>query len=313
MHINRFLRRHPCLNHRLFAHSIVPAITVLCLFTSVALAPTARADASWPAELGLPRSSDLDIRLIENDGFVIGYDAARGRAAWVAYRLTAVVDYVNRPRPPFIDDPRINTVTDTHVYAGPAYDRGHLAPNYAMSQLYGEKAQRQSSYYSNVVPQRPRLNQLLWQRLEEVEIDDVAPAHSPLWVLVGPIAADNERSTDPWGEQDKASRTPAAFFRIWVARDDHGRWQAMAFVVPQAVRGDEPLDEFVVAIATIEARTGLELFPALAATARARMESSPAPRSRFGLQALACNPARYAARWRDRGPIRLNFDRCEVH
>ena len=272
-------------------------MVMFCLLVAGFFGSCAFAAPSWPESLGMPQAPNTDIRRLDNDGFVVGYDRASARAAWVAYRLTAVADYVNRPRPPFIADPRLQVHADTAIYDGPDYDRGHLAPNYAMSQLYGARAQRQSFYYSNIAPQRPRLNQLVWQRLEEIEIDDIAAHNSPLWVMLGPIAADSK---------DR----PVAFFRIWLARDATGAWQSMAFIVPQSVRGDEPLSRFLVSVDRIEALTGLDFLPALSLSRQARLEQSAAPVRRFGLAALACTPARYAARWRDRDGIRLNFERC---
>ena len=298
MHINRFPKRALLLIHRPFQRVNVPALVRLCLLAGCVFASAAPASPSaWPEELGLPFTVSRDIRRIDNDGFVIGYDMARAQAAWVAYRVVPVADYVEHRRPPFVADPRLGEEPDTGIYAGPRYDRGHLAPNYAMSQLYGEHAQRQSFYYTNIVPQRPRLNQLVWQRLEEIEIDDVATHNSPLWVMLGPIAAD---TTDK----------PAAFFRIWLARSEAGDWQAMAFIVPQSVRGDEALSRFLVSIDRIEAMTGLDFLPALAQSRQARLEQGVAPRRRFGLAKLACSPARYAARWQGRDGVRLDFDRC---
>ncbi|MES1927697.1 DNA/RNA non-specific endonuclease [Salinisphaera dokdonensis CL-ES53] len=233
-----------------------------------------------------------------NDGFAIGYDSVREQAAWVAYRLRPIGPYRSMPRPSFISDPRLPRRDPTPVYTGPDYDRGHLAPNYAMSQVYGTRAQRQSFYYTNVAPQRPRLNQLVWQRFEEIEIDDIARDESPLWVMLGPIAADS-------------SSVPQAFFRIWLARTASGEWEAAAFVVPQSVRGDEPLSRFVVSIDRIEALTGLDFLPRLDMTRQAALESEPAPARRFRLATLACEPARYAPRWQGRDGIRLDFERCE--
>jgi hypothetical protein len=37
---------------------------------------------------------------------------------------------------------------------------------------YGPKAQLETFLMSNVVPQRPNLNQKMWEQLEEIEIDD---------------------------------------------------------------------------------------------------------------------------------------------
>src|SRR5699024_6872174 len=98
----------------------------------------------------------------------------RGCAAWVAYRATPVTRFHDMRRPEFLPDPRVAHAAPRRVYRGPAYDRGHLAPNYTMAQLYGDDAQRASFYFSNVAPQTQRLNQLVWQRLEEIEIDHLA-------------------------------------------------------------------------------------------------------------------------------------------
>lgn len=236
--------------------------------------------------------------MLRNPGFVVGLDRSRGRAAWVAYRLTAVTDYTLMPRPPFRPDPRVDDPAPRRIYWGPQYDRGHLAPNYAMAQLYGADAQRASFYFSNIMPQRQRLNQLLWQRLEEIEIDHLAPELGTLWVLVGPIYAQAQADV------------PSAFFRIWLARSN-GTWQAMALRVPQSVRGDERLSRFLVSVDAVERATGLDFFPALAPRREQSIEARPAPARRWGFAALACMPARYRQDWQGRGGIHLHFDRCD--
>src|SRR5699024_5933703 len=194
------------------------------------------APQAWPAATGAPTAQpgdDVpDIRILCNPGFVIGYDRRRGSAAWVAYRVTPVLAYRHLPRPEFQPDPRVEPAAPHAIYRQRKYDRGHLAPNYAMAQLHGHKAQIHSFYFSNIAPQSQRLNQLLWQRLEEIEIDRLAPRLGRLWVLVGPIHGAAE------------SPVPSAFFRIWLGRmGDAGPWQAMAFRVPQAGHGDERRDD----------------------------------------------------------------------
>lgn len=238
------------------------------------------------------------MRVLHNPGFVVGYDRKRGRAAWVAYRVTPVTDYTAMGRPDYRADPRVETAARRRVYWGPQYDRGHLAPNYAMAQLYGAKAQRAAFYFSNIVPQAQRLNQLLWQRLEEIEIDRLAPRLGTLWVLVGPIYANSD------------TMIPKAFFRIWLARTGRGGWQAMAFIVPQQVRGDEALGRFLVAVDAVEQATGLDFFAALPAQAERKIEARAAKTRRWGFAAYACMPARYREDWQGRGGIHLDFDRC---
>lgn len=258
---------------------------------------------AWPAAVGAPivqqTANAPTVRILCNPGFVIGYDRERGRAAWVAYRVTPVVGYTHRPRPKFKSDPRVDHAAPRRVYWGSKYDRGHMAPNYAMAQLYGRAAQRASFYFSNIEPQSPRLNQLLWQRLEEIEIDRLAPKLDKLWVLVGPIY------TDP------KARIPVAFFRIWLARKGASDWQAMAFRVPQRVRGDERLDQFLVSIDGIEKATGLDFFSGLPTAREQALEADQASPRLWNFAALACMLARYRKHWRNRDRIRLRFDRCD--
>ncbi|MFC3105656.1 DNA/RNA non-specific endonuclease [Salinisphaera aquimarina] len=256
-------------------------------------------DSTSRAAIGWPTTAQRSLRILRNDGFTIGYDETAGRASWVAYRVTPVAQYRRMPRPDFRQDPRLDRPASLSAYAGPVYDRGHLAPNYAISQLYGVEAQRQTFYYSNIAPQRPRLNQLLWQRLEEIEVDDIAPRVGSLRVFVGPV---------PGAEGEP----PSAFYRIWLARSPgHDDWQAMALLVPQRVRGDERLDAYLVSIDRIEALTGLDFMASLSVAEQRRLEAGVAPAARFGFAKFACQPARYSQRWRDRDLIRLQYNRCD--
>ncbi len=256
----------------------------------------------WPQSAGALRLDDADypnsIRVLHNPGFSVGYDSRRGRAAWAAYRVTPVAGYTSMPRPEFEPDPRLSGSTLEDVYEGPRFDRGHLAPNYAMAQLYGDDAQAASFYYSNIVPQTPRLNQLVWQRLEEIEIDDLAPRFDMLWVIAGPI----------YGGAD--ANVPTAYFRIWLDRTRDERWRAMALRVPQSVRGDERLDSFLVSVDAVERATGLDFFARLPQHVQRAMEAAPADARRWGFDEWACMPARYGSRWQDRDGVHLRYDRC---
>lgn len=252
---------------------------------------------SWPASTGHPVASHREIRILTNPGFVIGYDLARRRAAWVAFRLHAVHGFESMERPDFQPDPRLRPGARRTEYPFHGFDRGHMAPNYAMRQLYGRDAQRASFHYSNVVAQGSRLNQLDWQRLEEIEVDDIAPRVAPLWVVTGPMPVPGDE-------------IPNRFYRIWLARNDNGEWRALAFILPQDVRGDERLSRYRVAIDSIEAVTGLDFFPDLAPKIQVQLEAQPSPASTFGFARYACQPARYRDDWQGRDGIHLNYARC---
>lgn len=256
------------------------------------------ADVQVPPAAGHPVASDRDIRILENPGFTVGYDVQKRRAAWVAFRLRDIGRFQSMHRPDFKPDPRLQSDQQRSNYDGSGFDRGHMAPNYAIRQLYGRRAQRATFYYSNIVAQRSRLNQLAWQRLEEIEIDDIAPVAAPLWVITGPMpAADDGR--------------PQKFYRLWLAHDSSDHWQALAFVVPQHVRGDERLSQFRTSINTIEKATGLDFWPELSHKTQARLEADAAPASTFNFARYACKPARYREQWQDRSGIHLDFKRCD--
>jgi endonuclease G len=240
---------------------------------------------------GLPKSRVLSprtwARTLENEGFTIGYSELRRNPLWVVYRATAVKRHRTMPRPErFSTDTRTLAQVTSGDYSRSGYTRGHLAPNYLMSQLYGRKAQHQTFLMSNVTPQRAALNQKVWQRLEEVEADHFARWFKSLWVVTGPVF-DAQLEFMPSGVE-----IPDAFFRVLV-RDDEGELSLLAFVVPQEVRGDEPLDRYVVTVDEVESRTGLDFFSELEDEGEEKVEAVGADRSAWRLGEICCLPARY--------------------
>lgn len=239
---------------------------------------------------GLPRSQQLVVppwsgqwfHVIDPPGFVLGYSEFHRHPLWVAYRLDGPRDGPLPARPRHFEvDYRTLLRVGADDFRNTGYDRGHLAPNYAMARFHGRSAQLASFRMSNITPQRRGLNQKLWQRLEEIETDVYAAADGPLWVVMGPVF-------DQDGPRlDTGISVPQAFFRIWVRQGPDGP-QVLAFVVPQDVRGDEPLDQFLSTVDAIEALTGLDLFHRLEDERERALES--------GIDAVAWGFARHARR-----------------
>lgn len=240
---------------------------------------------------GLPRSRDMALlpwmphgfQVLDPPGFVLGYSEYWRNPLWVAYRLTQRVDgpYADRPER-FAVDARTFSRVNAEDYSHSGFNRGHMAPNYAMSRFHGRAAQRASFRMSNIVPQRGALNQKLWQRLEELEADVYAASEVPLYVVMGPVfTAEDERL--PSGVA-----IPDGFFRIWLRRDRDGRLRVLAFLVPQTVSGYEPLDGFLVSVDAIEQATGLDFFHRLDDEQEAVLEA--------GVNAQAWDFSRYARR-----------------
>jgi endonuclease G len=247
--------------------------------------------------MGLPKAHDWKqpftwTRIFRNDGFIVGYSDIRGNPLWVSYQLRPIPDnasYYKRPQQFNPDWRNLTHIThDTYNHSG--YDRGHMAPNYAISRLYGRSAQLDTFLMTNVSPQKPHLNRKLWQRLEEVEVDYFAKQFGTVWVFTGPIF-DNKI------DRLKSSfrvEIPDTFYKIYlIPPAKKGQISRMlAFIMPQQVRGNEPLNQFVVSVDQVEKLTGFDFFHELEDGLEEKLESSIAP-TPWKLKTVSRLPARY--------------------
>lgn len=227
-------------------------------------------------------------RVLRNDGFLVGWSDVRVNPLWVSFLLYAVEEPRAEPRPDFRRDWRTLWPIAVDSYFGSGYDRGHLAPNYAIAVVHGREAQRQTFLMSNISPQRPDLNRRLWQRLEEVVIDRFVPRFGVVQVIVGPVFP--ERFLDNVLNRVGLVEVPEAFYKIVVVPGETPR--ALAFIMPQEVRGNEPLSDFLVSIDEVEARTGLNFFPRLPDEVAAELEGRVTTDG-WGLEEVARLPARF--------------------
>lgn len=228
-------------------------------------------------------------RVLRNDGYLVGWSDVRVNPLWVSYQVAAVDDSSIDSRPNFQADWRTLWPVTTDSYAGSGYDRGHLAPNYAIAAVHGRSAQVDTFLMSNMTPQRPRLNRQLWQRLEEAVMDHFAPRFERLQVITGPIYP--ESFMDNVFNRVGFVEVPEAFYKIIVAPHRDAPL-ALAFIMPQDVRGNEPLDDYLVTIDDVEARTGLNFFPDLTPTLEAVLEGE-LRRQGWALEEVARRPGRF--------------------
>ncbi|MBE0490519.1 MAG: DNA/RNA non-specific endonuclease [Halomonas sp.] len=227
-------------------------------------------------------------RVLRNEGFLVGWSDVRVNPLWVSYRLQAVEDPGAGPRPSFQRDWRTLWPIGTDHYAGSGYDRGHMAPNYAIAVVHGPEAQLDTFYMSNMSPQRPDLNRRLWQRLEEVVIDHFVPRFGEVQVITGPVFP--ERFRDNLFNRVGLVEIPEAFYKIIAVTE--GEPRVLAFLMPQEVRGDEPLDDYLVSVDEIEARTGLNFFPRLPEEVAEVLEGEVVTRG-WALEEVARRPGRF--------------------
>jgi len=211
-------------------------------------------------------------RVFRNAHFMLGYSDVRGNPLWVTYQLKTVDKNATKYKRPsqFKSDWRSLNQVSSANYKGSGYDRGHMAPNYAISRLYGKQAQLNSFLMSNISPQKPKLNQKLWQRLEEVEVNYFTQLKGKLWVVTGPVFDDDiQRLKSGWNVE-----IPDAFYKIYLLDRVSDIPLALAFLMPQSAKGSERLDDFLVSIDKIEKLTGLDFFNQLDDGLEAKLEAS---------------------------------------
>ena len=197
------------------------------------------------------------INILYNEGYVSGYDEIRGTPAWVAYRVFHVDEYFSNPRPSrfLIDDRTQNRVShDDYTHSG--YDRGHMAPNFAIVSRFGADAQRETFLMTNIIPQRPSLNRQWWQRLERLIARDYSERYDEVWVLTGPIFKD----TGNW-LNDKV-KVPTHNYKI-IKTEKNGDLHMKAFIVHQEVGSSEPYEPYFTTVRHLEDLTGFNFNPLL--------------------------------------------------
>lgn len=180
---------------------------------------------------GLPKSNQYPnkIKVLDKGDFIIGYDEVRECPVWVIYKVTPDDDYLAPKRPSHFEmDYNTAAKVRPEDYTRSGYDRGHMAPNFAIASRYGKEAQLETFKMSNIAPQKPGLNRGYWKDLEmlEAEKGGYGDRLNTVWIICGSI----------W-DKDKTHiagkiEIPDAFFKIILDIED-GQPRAMGFIMPQ--------------------------------------------------------------------------------
>ncbi|MDR2982504.1 MAG: DNA/RNA non-specific endonuclease [Puniceicoccales bacterium] len=223
---------------------------------------------------GTPAASQT-LTFLKNTGYLVGYDETRKNPAWVAYKVFPARYPPNKRPDGFEIDSRTRTQVETAEYSHSGYDRGHMAPNRAISLCYGQEAQRETFLMSNVVPQRHGLNGAFWEAMERRVMDRYTRRYGDVWVVCGPVY---EAGKAPQ-KLKSGIVVPDAFFLI-IAEKSEGGIRAEAFLVPhEDIKERADPSKYLTSIRAIEARTGLNFFPKFPAQAQDALETTPAKRA----------------------------------
>ena len=205
--------------------------------------------AGAPVRTGFPAAND--VRTVDYGEFVAGWSPSLKHPMWVAYRVPAKKAFEAGKRPPFRADPSVPESPAATAYKGSGFDRGHMAPNYAIATRFGAEAQKRTFYMSNISPQKPALNRGPWREIEHRIAELWTAKYGEIWVIAGCVPG------DPEDRLPSGVDVPKAFWQVIVALAEDGV-RALALYMPR----DIPYSAFpvhnIVSIDELERRTGLD-------------------------------------------------------
>jgi len=209
--------------------------------------------AGTPVRTGAP--APADIRVINRGHFVIGWSDRLRHPVWCAYHVKKDAHYPADRRPSFSRDREVPTAPAPGDYRKSGYDRGHMAPNYAIASRYGEAAQKLTFMMSNIAPQSPALNRGVWRDVEHRIADLWTARYGEIWVVVGCISGAG-------GTIGGGIDVPTAYYQVILAQEGMDI-RALAVLFPQNVGWHEWAARHIVTIDELEEMTGLDFNPDL--------------------------------------------------
>lgn len=206
-------------------------------------------------------SSSSDNYLVIRNAYALSYNASKGIANWVAWRISendlGAAERQNNFRPDAVLPKNVTRVTPND-YTGSGFDRGHLCPSADRSS--SEQANSETFLMTNIAPQTPDLNREVWENLESYSRTLVKKGKVDLYIVAG-----------TYGEKGKLKKKvtiPTNFWKVIVAVPQGGNVSAInenthiiAVDMPNAagIAGTNWRD-FHTTVRTIEQRANVNLF-----------------------------------------------------
>lgn len=282
------------LNRRSSRYPIPPAATVLAVASLIttwgcqSTGPQRQAASAGGAQRSAPAPTRADVSrspeayhgrfcfagqpqgtvswtMLRNDAYLVAYDETHRNPAWVAYRVPGEMRFTHQDRPTrFATDDRTRARVNHKDYTRTGFDRGHMAPSYAIFSRFGPQAQQQTFVMSNICPQTPNLNRGRWRQLE-ARVAGHGRGHGGwaqdrkmIWVVTGPLYEGNVPRLDT------GVTVPSHFFKILLDEDEAtGALNVLTFIMPNVKKVSGELADYLCSVDETERRTGLDFFPEL--------------------------------------------------
>jgi endonuclease G len=212
----------------------------------------------------LPRRSTGT--LCPHTGFTVSYVEKHHISEWVAYRLidSMIIGGAERSNR-FVSDPDLpNGSADPKMYAKSGYDKGHMCP--AADMKYSSEAMQETFYTSNIAPQLPRLNRIVWKHLEQ-RVRSWAKQYGALIIVTGPVLRDSL----PFIGTTEHISIPEYFYKVVLDNAPSHR-KAIGFIMPNRECVPD-LSTYAVSVDSVEALTHLDFFATLPDSVQSALEA----------------------------------------
>ncbi len=242
----------------------------------------------------IPDASSSEI-VISRDQYVLSYNKERRSPNWVAWKLEAsqmgsagrtndfqpdadLQGYLQQSHSSYL-------AVDPSEFSGSCYDRGHQIPSADRTDTVDNN--RVTFLMSNMIPQTPYLNRVVWEHLEQYTRNMVKQENKKVYVIAGPIYDKDFGKIGP----NKDIPVPSKDFKIIIALDANQTFKditkdtpIIAVIMPNTLKdgsvisdgpktscpvfaaGIEVIDDwksYLSTVGEIEAATGLQLFSKL--------------------------------------------------
>ncbi len=205
---------------------------LLLLILPLVLAETAAAKIE--VVLGSPLSKNLNLPgtipdansaeiIISRDQYVLSYNKERRSPNWVAWKLEAKQMGTAGRTNDFQSDEDLKkylvqtqssySAVEPSEFSGSCYDRGHQIPSADRTDTSDNN--RATFLMTNMIPQTPYLNRVVWEHLEQYTRTLVKQENKNVYVIAGPIYDKDFGKIGP----NKDIPVPSKDFKIIIALD----------------------------------------------------------------------------------------------
>ncbi len=195
--------------------------------------------------------------VIDKGEFKIGWSPSLRHPLWCAYHVPKHAIFELGKRPNFLKDRTVADSPSSANYDKCGYDRGHLAPNFAIATRFGAEMQRNTFFMTNITPQSPALNRGVWREMEHRIAELWTARWGEIWVVVGAVPSASNHKLGTTGID-----IPDKFYQVVVAQEGMDV-RAFAVMYDQGAGWRSWPTRGLVTIDELEKTTGLDFMPDL--------------------------------------------------